>query len=73
MAFSLSVNEPNFYFMISMKGILYTVIGAAASAALVGTILTRGKRGENLRAVGSKVQNLLGNREQTNETVVGNS
>lgn len=30
--------------MVSMKGILYTTLGAAAAAALVGTMLTPSRR-----------------------------
>ena len=58
--------------MVSIKGILYTVGAAATFAAIVGTMLTRGHRGEKLRAIGSKVQNLVGNRSG-NEEVIGNS
>ena len=45
--------------MISGKGILYTVIGAAGAAVLLGTMLTGGQRGEKMRKIGSGLQNLL--------------
>jgi outer membrane murein-binding lipoprotein Lpp len=45
--------------MISGKGILYTVLGAAGAAVLAGTMLTGGHRGEKMRKIGSGLQNLL--------------
>ena len=45
--------------MISGKGILYTVLGAAGAAVLAGTMLTGGTRGEKMRKIGSGLQNLL--------------
>jgi hypothetical protein len=49
----------NQVFMISGKGILYTVIGAASAAALAGTMLTGGTRGEKLRSMRSGVQSFF--------------
>lgn len=45
--------------MISGKGILYTVLGAAGAAVVVGSMLTGGTRGEKMRKLGSGFQNLL--------------
>jgi hypothetical protein len=44
--------------MISGKGILYTVLAAAGTAAVVGTMLTGGTRREKLQRLGSKVQDI---------------
>jgi hypothetical protein len=46
--------------MISGKGILYTVMGAAGAAVLAGTMLTGGNRSEKLKKIGSGIQNFLG-------------
>ena len=46
--------------MVSGKGILYTVLGAAGAAVLAGTVLTGGTRSEKFRKFGSGVQNLIG-------------
>jgi hypothetical protein len=46
--------------MISGKGILYTVLGAASAAVVVGTMITGGKKGEKLKNMGAGIQNFLG-------------
>ena len=46
--------------MISGKGILYTVLGAAGAAVVAGTMLTGGTRRDKFRKFGNGVQNLLG-------------
>ena len=58
----------NFKFidMISGKGILYMVLGAAGAAVVAGTMITGGTRGEKLRKLGSGIQNFLGSLNQKN-------
>jgi outer membrane murein-binding lipoprotein Lpp len=46
--------------MISGKGILYTILGAAGAAVVAGTMLTGGKRTEKFRKLGSGLQNFIG-------------
>jgi hypothetical protein len=46
--------------MISGKGILYTVLGAAGAAVLAGRMLTGGNSSEKFRSMGSGIQNFLG-------------
>ena len=46
--------------MISGKGILYTVLGAAGAAVLAGRMLTGGNRSDKLRNIGSGLQNFIG-------------
>jgi hypothetical protein len=46
--------------MISGKGILYTVLAAAGTAVVAGTMLTGGRRSEKFRKMGSGLQNLIG-------------
>jgi hypothetical protein len=55
--------------MISGKGILYTVLGAAASAAIAGTMLTGGVRGEKMRRMTSGLQNLIGSLKRKAQTL----
>lgn len=50
--------------MISGKGILYTVLGAAGAAVVVGSMLTGGTRGEKMRKLGSGLQNFIGSFRQ---------
>jgi hypothetical protein len=50
----------NLMIMISGKGILYTVIGAAGAAVVAGTMLTGGTRSEKLKKIRSGIQNFLG-------------
>ena len=45
--------------MISGKGILYTVLGAAGAAVVAGTMLTGGTRRDKFRKFGTGVQNFL--------------
>lgn len=46
--------------MISGKGILFTVLGAAGAAVVAGTMLTGGQRGEKMRHMGDRVRNFIG-------------
>lgn len=46
--------------MISGKGILYTVLGAAGAAVVAGTMLTGGTRAEKFKKLGSGLQNFIG-------------
>jgi hypothetical protein len=50
----------NLKIMVSGKGILYTVIGAAGAAVVAGTMLTGGTRSEKMKKIGSGIQNFLG-------------
>ena len=60
--------------MISGKGILYTVLGAAGAAAVVGTMLTGGTRSEKMRKLGSGFQNMISSfREKATSLVSHNS
>lgn len=59
--------------MISGKGILYTVIGAAGAAAIVGTMLTGGSRAEKMRRLGSGLQNMLSSFRQRTSTLMSHN
>lgn len=46
--------------MVSMKGLLYTVLGAAAAAAVVGTMIAPAKRNASIKSAKNNLGGLLG-------------